>query len=182
MGKRLCAAVLQKPGGTLRAGRSPQNRRAAACLPGPARPLAWPKAARTCILPRGAQRVIFISCQTSAAPDAPHVARPDEEQAEQPHEKSDKQLTEQAGEQAAAPRAARESQSRATAHDGKHNAPSGANGANMSEKAPESYQLVLINGKKEEVLFSSPVLLDVQLKREQHIRSITTGHVEIRTV
>lgn len=52
----------------------------------------------------------------------------------------------------------------------------------MSEKAPESYQLVLINGKKEEVLFSSPVLLDVQLKGEQHIRSITTGRVEIRTV
>jgi len=60
--------------------------------------------------------------------------------------------------------------------------PRGANGANMSEKAPESYQLVLINGKKEEVLFSSPVLLDVELKREQHIRSITTGHVEIRKV
>jgi hypothetical protein len=60
--------------------------------------------------------------------------------------------------------------------------PHGANGANMSEKAPESYQLVLINGKKEEVLFSSPVLLDVELKREQHIRSITTGHVEIRKV
>ncbi|SNS09468.1 hypothetical protein SAMN04488503_2700 [Humidesulfovibrio mexicanus] len=50
----------------------------------------------------------------------------------------------------------------------------------MSEKAPESYQLVLIDGKKEEVLFSSSILLDVELKREQHIRSITTGHVEIR--
>lgn len=52
----------------------------------------------------------------------------------------------------------------------------------MSEKTPESYQLVFINGKKEEVLFSSPVLLDVELKREQHIRSITTGQVEIRKV
>jgi hypothetical protein len=60
--------------------------------------------------------------------------------------------------------------------------PRGANGANMSEQAPESYQLILINGKKEEVLFSSPKLLDVELKREQHIRSITTGYVEIRKV
>lgn len=50
----------------------------------------------------------------------------------------------------------------------------------MSEKSTEGYQLVLINGKKEEVLFSSPKLLDVELKREQHIRSITTGYVEIR--
>jgi hypothetical protein len=68
------------------------------------------------------------------------------------------------------------------AHRQQKTRPRGANGANMSEKAPESYQLVLINGKKEEVLFSSPVLLDVELKREQHIRSITTGHVEIRKV
>ena len=52
----------------------------------------------------------------------------------------------------------------------------------MSEKAPENYQLVLVNGKKEEVLFSSSILLDVELKREQHIRSITTGYVEIRKV
>lgn len=54
----------------------------------------------------------------------------------------------------------------------------------MSEKTPESYQLVLINGgkHKEEVLFSSPKLLDVELKREQHVRSITTGYVEIRKV
>jgi hypothetical protein len=64
----------------------------------------------------------------------------------------------------------------------KKRATTAQNGANMSEKAPESYQLVLINGKKEEVLFSSPKLLDVELKREQHIRSITTGHVEIRKV
>lgn len=54
----------------------------------------------------------------------------------------------------------------------------------MSEKTPEEYQLVLIDtgAKKEEVLFSSPKLLDVELKREQHIRSITTGYVEIRKV
>jgi hypothetical protein len=52
----------------------------------------------------------------------------------------------------------------------------------MSEKPTEEYQLVLIQngGKKEEVLFSSPKLLDVELKREQHVRSITTGYVEIR--
>ena len=51
-------------------------------------------------------------------------------------------------------------------------------------KQPDSYQLVLIvPGKnKEEVLFSSPKLLDVELKREQHVRSITTGYVEIRKV
>lgn len=49
-------------------------------------------------------------------------------------------------------------------------------------KAPESYQLVLVTpGKKqEEVLFTSTKLLDVELKREQHIRSISTGFVEIR--
>ncbi|MDR3640442.1 MAG: hypothetical protein P4L39_03885 [Humidesulfovibrio sp.] len=54
----------------------------------------------------------------------------------------------------------------------------------MSEKPTEEYQLVLTqNGaNKEEVLFSSPKLLDVQLKREQHVRSITTGYVEIRKV
>jgi len=54
----------------------------------------------------------------------------------------------------------------------------------MSDKTPASYQLVLIhNGKKqEEVLFTSPKLLDVELKREQHARSITTGFVEIRKV
>jgi len=54
----------------------------------------------------------------------------------------------------------------------------------MSEKPTESYQLVLVHpGKqKDEVLFSSPNLLDVQLKREQHVRSITTGFVEIRKV
>jgi hypothetical protein len=54
----------------------------------------------------------------------------------------------------------------------------------MSEKKAEEYQLVLYqNGKsKEEVLFSSPKLLDVELKREQHVRSITTGYVEIRKV
>lgn len=54
----------------------------------------------------------------------------------------------------------------------------------MSDKSNESYQLVLIQGNniKEEVLFSSPNLLDVELKREQHIRSITTGYVEIRKV
>lgn len=52
----------------------------------------------------------------------------------------------------------------------------------MSEQNQETYQLVLIQGNnvKEEVLFSSPKLLDVELKREQHIRSITTGYVEIR--
>jgi hypothetical protein len=51
----------------------------------------------------------------------------------------------------------------------------------MSEKPTEEYQLVLIQSgaKKEEVLFSSPKLL-VELKREQHVRSITTGYVEIR--
>jgi len=54
----------------------------------------------------------------------------------------------------------------------------------MSEAKPEEYQLVLYqNGKNtEEVLFSSPKLLDVELKREQHFRSITTGYVEIRKV
>lgn len=50
----------------------------------------------------------------------------------------------------------------------------------MSANENPTYQLILINGKTEEVLFSSPKLLDVELKREQHIRSITTGHVEIR--
>jgi hypothetical protein len=56
-----------------------------------------------------------------------------------------------------------------------------------SRKEPQSYQLVLITGDKagggkikEEVLFSSPKLLDVELRREQHIRSITQGYVEIR--
>ncbi|GAB6127399.1 hypothetical protein [Humidesulfovibrio idahonensis] len=54
----------------------------------------------------------------------------------------------------------------------------------MSEKKAEEYQLVLSQNSKgkEEVLFSSPKLLDVQLKREQHVRSITTGFVEIRKV
>ena len=54
----------------------------------------------------------------------------------------------------------------------------------MSDDTKDSYQLVLIQGEKgkEEVLFSSPKLLDVELKREQHIRSITTGRVEIRKV
>jgi hypothetical protein len=54
----------------------------------------------------------------------------------------------------------------------------------MTEKKTEEYQLVLIHqgSGKEEVLFSSPKLLDVELKREQHIRSITPGHVEIRKV
>jgi hypothetical protein len=49
---------------------------------------------------------------------------------------------------------------------------------------PESYQLVYIGpGKqKEEVLLTSPKLLEVELKREQHIRSITSGYVEIRKV
>ncbi|MHC1700477.1 MAG: hypothetical protein AB9900_05780 [Humidesulfovibrio sp.] len=47
---------------------------------------------------------------------------------------------------------------------------------------PDTYQLVFIGPgkKKEEVLFTSPKLLDVELKREQHIRSITSGTVEIR--
>ena len=47
---------------------------------------------------------------------------------------------------------------------------------------PETFQLVYIGpGKrKENVLFTSPKLLDVELKREQHIRSITSGYVEIR--
>jgi hypothetical protein len=54
----------------------------------------------------------------------------------------------------------------------------------QTPKEPESYQLVLITGgkTKEEVLFSSPKLLDVELRREQHIRSITQGYVEIRKV
>jgi hypothetical protein len=54
----------------------------------------------------------------------------------------------------------------------------------MSEKTTTEYQLVLTQNTKdkEEVLFSSPKLLDVQLKREQHVRSITTGFVEIRKV
>jgi hypothetical protein len=49
-------------------------------------------------------------------------------------------------------------------------------------KQPDTYQLVLIvpGKKKEEVLFTSPKLLDVELRREQHIRSITSGFVEIR--
>lgn len=52
----------------------------------------------------------------------------------------------------------------------------------MSEKGSEEYQLILIHDGtgKEETLFSSPNLLDVELKREQHIRSIATGYVEIR--
>jgi len=54
----------------------------------------------------------------------------------------------------------------------------------MTEKKVEEYQLVLTQNSKgkEEVLFSSPKLLDVELKREQHFRSITTGFVEIRKV
>jgi len=53
-----------------------------------------------------------------------------------------------------------------------------------TKKEPESYQLVLVTGgkNKEEVLFSSPKLLDVELRREQHIRSITQGYVDIRKV
>jgi len=49
-------------------------------------------------------------------------------------------------------------------------------------KEPETYQLVYIGpGKqKEDILFTSPKLLEVELKREQHIRSITSGYVEIR--
>jgi hypothetical protein len=49
-------------------------------------------------------------------------------------------------------------------------------------KQPDTYQLVYIGpgNQKEEVLFTSPKLLDVELKREQHIRSITSGYVEIR--
>ncbi len=52
----------------------------------------------------------------------------------------------------------------------------------MSEKGNDEYQLILIHDGtgKEETLFSSPNLLDVELKREQHIRSIATGYVEIR--
>jgi len=53
----------------------------------------------------------------------------------------------------------------------------------MSKTAkPETYQLVYIGpGKqKEEVILTSPKLLEVELKREQHIRSITSGYVEIR--
>jgi len=54
----------------------------------------------------------------------------------------------------------------------------------MAEQKVEEYQLVLSQNTKdkEEVLFSSPKLLDVELKREQHFRSITTGFVEIRKV
>ncbi|MBU1230154.1 MAG: hypothetical protein KKA55_10335 [Proteobacteria bacterium] len=49
-------------------------------------------------------------------------------------------------------------------------------------KQTETYQLVYnMPGKdKESILFTSPKLLDVELKREQHIRSITTGFVEVR--
>ena len=49
-------------------------------------------------------------------------------------------------------------------------------------KQPQTYQLVFIGSgkKKEEVLFTSPNMLEVELKREQHIRSITPGYVEIR--
>jgi hypothetical protein len=49
-------------------------------------------------------------------------------------------------------------------------------------KQPESYLLVFTGPgmKKEEVLFTSPKLLEVELRREQHIRSITPGYVEIR--
>ncbi|MDQ7836665.1 MAG: hypothetical protein RDU24_14890 [Humidesulfovibrio sp.] len=49
-------------------------------------------------------------------------------------------------------------------------------------KEPATYQLVFIGPgkKKEDVLFTSQKLLDVELKREQHIRSITSGYVEIR--
>jgi|GEM_PF-936135 len=55
--------------------------------------------------------------------------------------------------------------------------------SNTDDK-PGTYQLVLITGGKvkEEVLFSSPNLLEVELRREQHIRSITQGYVEIRRV
>ncbi len=48
------------------------------------------------------------------------------------------------------------------------------------EKKPVTYQLVLIRSGKEEILFTSPKRLDVELEREKHIRSITTGYVEIR--
>ncbi len=61
--------------------------------------------------------------------------------------------------------------------------PTGVNGVIMSKtKQPESYHLVFSapGKKKEEILFTSTKLLDVELKREQHIRSITTGYVEIR--
>jgi hypothetical protein len=61
--------------------------------------------------------------------------------------------------------------------------PTGMNGVTMSKtKAPDTYQLVFYGPgkKKEDVLFTSQKLLDVELKREQHIRSITSGYVEIR--
>jgi hypothetical protein len=64
-----------------------------------------------------------------------------------------------------------------------NNRPQGVNGAIMSKtKQPDTFQLVFFGPgkKKEEVLFTSPKLLDVELKREQHIRSITSGYVEIR--
>lgn len=48
------------------------------------------------------------------------------------------------------------------------------------ESKPATYQLILIRPGKEEILFTSEKRLDVELEREKHIRSITTGYVEIR--
>lgn len=45
---------------------------------------------------------------------------------------------------------------------------------------PATYQLIHVRPGKEETLFTSVKRLDVELEREKHIRSITTGYVEIR--
>lgn len=44
------------------------------------------------------------------------------------------------------------------------------------------YQLVIINGEKEEVVFISDNRLNVELRQERFIRSLTPGYAEIREV
>ena len=47
-------------------------------------------------------------------------------------------------------------------------------------KSESEFQLVYVRAGKEEIVFTSPNRLEVELQREKHIRSITTGYVEIR--
>jgi hypothetical protein len=63
---------------------------------------------------------------------------------------------------------------------GPKRADTGSKKAMTTEPNAPSYQLILIRPDREEVLFTSPNRLDVELEREKHIRSITTGFVEIR--
>lgn len=44
------------------------------------------------------------------------------------------------------------------------------------------YQLVIITGDKEEIVFISDNKLNVELRRERFIRSLTPGYAEIREV